>query len=223
MTSQKPPTTPWSVQEVHTFLSLVADVRTQREVDGTTRNGNIHQDIAQLMATRGYHRTLQQCREKLRKMKSRYRAWRWFHQMDAIYGHRPAYKGREGGLDSATTWLQAVKEDEPTSDDSSRSPTSAPARSSTPQRVATGKRKRSLFQQDLGAVMRDIRADDVAQQEQNRAQRENHTQLLLTEAREAREQEASLRREENAQTAAFNQTLLGLLGQLVQAMSDRRT
>ncbi|KAK0154187.1 hypothetical protein N1851_003733 [Merluccius polli] len=172
-------------------------------------------------------------------------AWRWFDQMDAIYGHRPANNGWEGGLDSATTLLQSMIEDEPTSeesvphsDDSSLltdssipSPTSAQATASTPapapamsntQRVVTGKRKRSLFQQDHAAVMRDIDADDVAQQEPNRAQRESHIQLLLTEAHEARELEASLRREENAQTAAFNQTFLGLLGQLVQAMSDRR-
>ncbi|CAL8309068.1 unnamed protein product [Merluccius merluccius] len=63
--------------------------------------------------------------------------------MDAIYGHRPANKGREGGLDSATTLLHSMIED--------------------------GKRKRSLFQQDQTAVMRDIHADDVAQQEQNLA------------------------------------------------------
>ncbi|KAG7279001.1 hypothetical protein CRUP_001942 [Coryphaenoides rupestris] len=150
--------------------------------------------------------------------------------MDAIYGHRPANNGREGGLDTATTLLQSMIEDEPTSeesvpqsDDSSlltdssiTSPTSATASTPAPApamsntRVVTGKRKRSLCQQDH--VMRDIHADDVAQQEQNRAQRDSHIQLLLTEAREAR-----------AQTAAFNQTFLGLLGQLVQAMSDRRT
>ncbi|KAK0154519.1 Zinc finger protein with KRAB and SCAN domains 2 [Merluccius polli] len=166
MTSQKNPA-PWSVEEVEevrsveeeveevrTLLSLVADVRIQRKLDGATRNQNIHQEVAQRMATRGYRRTPPQCREKLKKMKSR-------------------------------------------------------------------KRKRSLFQQDLGAVLR-VHADDVAQQEQNRAQRERHTQLLLADAREERELEASLRREANAQTAAFNQTFLGLLGQLVQAMSDRR-
>ncbi|KAK0146562.1 Zinc finger protein with KRAB and SCAN domains 2 [Merluccius polli] len=62
--------TPWSVEEVQTFLSLVAEERIQRELDGTTRNEKIYQEIAQLMATHGYHRTLQQCRDKLKKMKS---------------------------------------------------------------------------------------------------------------------------------------------------------
>ncbi|KAK0143079.1 Zinc finger and SCAN domain-containing protein 29 [Merluccius polli] len=256
MTSQK--TTPWSVEEVQTFLSLVAEERIQQELDGTTRNEKVFKEIAQLMANHGYNRTLQQCRDKLKKMKSDYRAvkdhngrsganrraWRWFDQMVAIYGHRPANKGRESGLDSATTLLQSMIEDGKThkrgecatqrrllTDSSIASPTSAPATASTPApasamsntRVVTGKRKRSLFQQDQNALMRDIHADEVAQQEQNRAQRESHIQLLLTDAREARAQEATLRREENAQTAAFNQTFLGLLGQLVQAMSDRRT
>lgn len=38
---------------------------------------------------------------------------------------------------------------------------------------------------------------------------------------EAREQEVALRREESAQTAAFNQAFLGVHGQLVQAINRR--
>ncbi|KAK0146676.1 Zinc finger and SCAN domain-containing protein 20 [Merluccius polli] len=72
MASQKK-TTPGRVEEVQTFLSLVAEERIQRELDGTTQNEKTYQEIAQLMATHGYHRTLQQCRDKL-KMKSDYRA-----------------------------------------------------------------------------------------------------------------------------------------------------
>ncbi|KAG2470318.1 STXB2 protein, partial [Polypterus senegalus] len=33
------------------------------------------------------------------------RSWKWFNQMDAIYGDRPANNGREGVLDSATPLL----------------------------------------------------------------------------------------------------------------------
>ncbi|KAM9317860.1 uncharacterized protein KZ484_022283 [Pholidichthys leucotaenia] len=68
------------------------------------------------MAAQGYTRTAKQCREKLKKMKSDYRAikdhngrsgvsrkeWKWYERMDAIYGHRPASQGREFGLDTAT-------------------------------------------------------------------------------------------------------------------------
>ena len=42
----------------------------------------------------------------------------------------------------------------------------------------------------------------------------------LNDAREAREQE--LRREEAAQTAEFHRSFLGVFGQLVEAMRDRR-
>uniref|UniRef100_A0A8C2H5W4 Myb/SANT-like DNA-binding domain-containing protein n=1 Tax=Cyprinus carpio TaxID=7962 RepID=A0A8C2H5W4_CYPCA len=100
----------WSVDEVQTFLSLVAEERIQRELDGATRNEKVFQEVAQLLAAHGYHRTYKQCRDKLKKLKSDYRAikdhnsrsganrrtWKWFDQMDAIYGSRPASNGREG-------------------------------------------------------------------------------------------------------------------------------
>ena len=117
--------TPWSVEEVQTFLCLVADEQIQRELDGATRNEKVYRQVAELLAAHGYHRTFQQCREKLKKLKSDYRAikdhngrsgsnrknWKWFDQLDAIYGHRPANSGREGGLDSATALLQSIVED----------------------------------------------------------------------------------------------------------------
>lgn len=65
-------------------------------------------------------------------------------------------------------------------------------------------------------------AEMRAEGERNCAQRDQHIQLLLSEAREARENEAALRREEIAQNAAFNRAFLGVLGQLVQAMGSRR-
>lgn len=65
-------------------------------------------------------------------------------------------------------------------------------------------------------------AADVEQQELNRAQQERNLQMALDDAVQARELEAALRREENAETAAFNQAFLSTLGQLVQALSGRR-
>jgi hypothetical protein len=115
----------WSVDEVQTFLSLVAEERIQREIDGATRNEKVFQEVAQLLAAHGYHRTYKQCRDKLKKLKSDYRAikdhngrsganrrtWKWFDQMDSIYGSRPASNGREGALDSATSLLENTMED----------------------------------------------------------------------------------------------------------------
>ena len=40
MASQKK-STPWSVEEVQTFLTLVAEERIQRELDGTTQNERV--------------------------------------------------------------------------------------------------------------------------------------------------------------------------------------
>ncbi|XP_018952447.2 trihelix transcription factor PTL-like [Cyprinus carpio] len=165
----------WSVDEVQTFLSLVAEERIQRELDGATRNEKVFQEVAQLLAAHGYHRTYKQCRDKLKKLKSDYRAikdhngrsganrrtWKWFDQMDAIYGSRPASNGREGALDSATSLLDNTIEDDALStiDSLALSPcsdaltsqlviaASPPATSSstsrTPERVVPGKRKRN--------------------------------------------------------------------------------
>ncbi len=40
----------WSVEEVQTFLSLIAEERIQRELDGTMRNENVFQEVTQLLA-----------------------------------------------------------------------------------------------------------------------------------------------------------------------------
>jgi len=114
--------TPWSVDEVTTFLHLIADDKIQRELDGTTRNLKVFKEVSALLSVRGYSRTFQQCRDKLKKLKSEYRAikdhngrsgsdrrsWKWFDLMDDIYGHRPSSVGREGGLDSATALLESL-------------------------------------------------------------------------------------------------------------------
>ena len=114
--------TPWLVEEVTTFLHYIADDKIQRELDGTTRNIKVFQEVSTQMSTSGYSRTVVQCREKLKKMKSEYRLvkdnnntsgasrknWKWFELMDTIYGHRPASVGRDGGLDSATALLESL-------------------------------------------------------------------------------------------------------------------
>ena len=114
--------TPWSVEEVTTFLHLIAADKIQRELDGTTRNLKVFQEVSALLSERGFSRTFLQCRETLIKLKSEYRLvkdnngtsgagrknWKWFDLLDAIYGHRPANVGSEGGLDSATALLESL-------------------------------------------------------------------------------------------------------------------
>ncbi|XP_034095930.1 zinc finger and SCAN domain-containing protein 29-like isoform X3 [Gymnodraco acuticeps] len=122
-TSKK--STPWSTEEVTTFLNLIGDDKIQQELDGTMRNVKVFQDVSAQMSERGFSRTFLQCREKLKKMKSEYRQvkdnnntsgagrkqWKWFDLSDQIYGHRPANVGREGGLDSATALLESLQDD----------------------------------------------------------------------------------------------------------------
>ncbi|XDV25761.1 hypothetical protein PO909_029621 [Leuciscus waleckii] len=84
----------WPVDEVQTFLLLVAEERT---LDGVTGTEKVFQEVAQLLAAHGYHQTYKQCRDKLKKLKSDYRTikdhngrsganrrtWKWFDQIDA--------------------------------------------------------------------------------------------------------------------------------------------
>lgn len=115
---------PWTDTEVQAFLSLVADGRIQSELDDTVRNVCVSMDLSQQMLSQGYHRSAKQCREKLKKLKCDYRkirngrsgavrtSWRWYNQVDAIYGHWPANNGREsGGIDSAKMGPDQLAED----------------------------------------------------------------------------------------------------------------
>lgn len=115
---------PWTDTEVQAFLSLVADGRIQSELDDTVRNVRVSMDLSQQMLSQGYHRSAKQCREKLKKLKCDYRkirngrsggvrtSWRWYNQVDAIYGHWPANNGREsGGIDSAKMGPDQLAED----------------------------------------------------------------------------------------------------------------
>ncbi|KAM9319045.1 uncharacterized protein KZ484_023355 [Pholidichthys leucotaenia] len=102
-------------------------------------------------------------------------------------------------------------------------PSPAPSTSGTTH-TSVGKRKRSHSTEDLATLFARMQADEVRQHDQRERQldqRDRHIHLILNDARESREQEAILRREEMAQTAAFNQAFLGVLGDLVKVMSDQ--
>ncbi|XP_061548467.1 uncharacterized protein LOC133410877 isoform X2 [Phycodurus eques] len=121
-------TVPWSVSEVTQFLVLVSDEKIQVELDGT-RNEKVYRELAQRMASLGYERTFRQCREKLKKLKSDYRAikessgrggssrktWKWFGHMDDIYGRRRRRNhrggdagGRARARDDDSTFLEVI-------------------------------------------------------------------------------------------------------------------
>ena len=77
-----------------------------------------------------------------------------------------------------------------------------------------GRREQPLGEERL-AVLREMLEADEEQQERS-------LQLAFDDAVRARELEAALRREQNAETAAFHQSCLGTLSQLVQVLSGQR-
>ncbi|KAK0151261.1 Zinc finger protein with KRAB and SCAN domains 2 [Merluccius polli] len=266
--------TPWTVAEVETLLSVVAEDRIQKELDGATRNEKVYKEIARTLAESGYHRTFQQCREKFKKLKSDYRqikdkngrsgsnhvSWKWYEQMDQIYGRRPAMNVRERGLDSDRQLLESIidgkcfcvvclkatlhitypidstsisdedgscttDEAPPAALDSVPTlppPSPAAGTSSRGQGVTPGKKRKRSPSKDLASILIKMNKNDVKEQELNRAQQEEHLKLILENSEKNRELEAVLRREEAEQTAAFNQSFLGVLGSLVEVMRDRR-
>ncbi|XP_033988801.1 trihelix transcription factor GTL1-like isoform X2 [Trematomus bernacchii] len=228
--------TPWSVEEVTTFLHYIADDKIQRELDGATRNIKVFQEVSTLMSTSGYSRTAVQCREKLKKMKGEYRLvkdnnntrgasrknWKWFDLMDSIYGHRPSSVGREGGLDSATALLESLHDDdignskkEPTT---SRASTSSISTAQTPARPQTQTPTRaptpSASSTPLGKRKRG--GEELALLERQLAQQKEHQEQKLAQQKEHQEQNLAEQREDRAlqkedralQAQYMNQTMV---------------
>ncbi|XP_062389480.1 uncharacterized protein LOC134077861 [Sardina pilchardus] len=84
--------------------------------------------------------------------------------------------------------------------------------SSATQRLAIGKRKRSLLQEHNN-FLREM----MASHEKQQAQRERHFQLMMDHTRKARQRELAA----DAATAAFRHGLLAVLGQIAQAIAGR--
>ncbi|XP_074545456.1 uncharacterized protein LOC141804743 [Halichoeres trimaculatus] len=115
---------PWTTAEVQTFLGIIGEEAVQRELDGAVRNEKVFRLVSERMAVEGYTRTPDQCRSKCKKLRAEYRKikdhnsrsgvqrknWRWFDLMDAIYGSRPASRGREGAMDTASSLLERIAE-----------------------------------------------------------------------------------------------------------------
>ncbi|XP_033974711.1 uncharacterized protein LOC117473301 [Trematomus bernacchii] len=231
--------TPWSVDEVTTFLHLIADDKIQRELDGTTRNLKVFQEVSALLSVRGYSRTFQQCTtDHNGRSGSDRRSWKWFDLMDDIYGHRPSSVGREGGLDSATALLESLHDDAIVSSEeeqsrvmgdpssSSSNPEGTPTRPQTPgptEHPTTQPPTPSAIATPQRVLGKRKRGGDehLAQEERHHvrhlAQVDRHWQLTMEETVRARQEEMAFRREENAQTQAFNIAFLRTLGQVVNS------
>ncbi|KAL7392231.1 hypothetical protein ABVT39_021665 [Epinephelus coioides] len=105
----------WTDEEVQALLAFYGNDEIQRGFESSRRNEKIYQDISAHLDSLDIHHTAKQCREKLKKLKQDYKKLKdhnnrsganrkvnkWYAQLDAILGHRPAYTGDPGTKDSA--------------------------------------------------------------------------------------------------------------------------
>ncbi|XP_066557120.1 1-aminocyclopropane-1-carboxylate synthase-like protein 1 isoform X1 [Amia ocellicauda] len=93
----------WSDPEVVELLQLWADESVQMELESCLRNQHVFNRIAEVLREKGIHRTGDQCREKIKKMKLEYRrikdnqktvrggrTWKFYEVMDRVLTNRPA-------------------------------------------------------------------------------------------------------------------------------------
>ncbi|XP_043827207.1 probable inactive 1-aminocyclopropane-1-carboxylate synthase-like protein 2 isoform X2 [Dromiciops gliroides] len=93
----------WSDPEVMELLQLWADKSVQLELESCLRNQHVFNRIAEVLRDKGIHRTGDQCREKIKKMKLEYRkikdsnkaargsrTWKFYEVMDRVLTSRPS-------------------------------------------------------------------------------------------------------------------------------------
>ncbi|XP_066490993.1 probable inactive 1-aminocyclopropane-1-carboxylate synthase-like protein 2 [Tiliqua scincoides] len=92
----------WSDPEVAELLHLWAADSVQAELESCLRNQHVFNRIAEVLRDKGIHRTGDQCREKIKKMKLEYRrikdnhkaprggrTWKFYEVMDRVLASRP--------------------------------------------------------------------------------------------------------------------------------------
>ena len=95
----------WSKEETLRLIEIWGDDRIRAQLEGVHRNQDVFTKIAREMSESGFERTFQQCRDKLKKLRSEYRKikdkqgktgeskrkdWNYVEPMDAILGTKPA-------------------------------------------------------------------------------------------------------------------------------------
>ena len=95
----------WSKEETLKLISICSDDTVQAQLEGCRRNSDVYRKIAKELTEAGYTRTLEQCRDKMKKLKAEYKKvkdkrnetgqgrypdWDFFDPMDNVLGHKPA-------------------------------------------------------------------------------------------------------------------------------------
>ena len=63
----------WSAEETRTLISIWSEESVQSRLDSAHRNRHIFEQIARDMSERGYEKTWQQCRTKMKNLIQKYR------------------------------------------------------------------------------------------------------------------------------------------------------
>ena len=63
----------WDDNEVLAFIEIWSDETIQAQLEGRKRNTKVYEKMARIMAEKGFTRTVQQCRNKLKALKTEYK------------------------------------------------------------------------------------------------------------------------------------------------------
>ena len=63
----------WCDEEVRALISVWSDDVIQGELEGTHRNQHVYKKMSAELEKRGYHRSWEKCREKVKKLKQEYK------------------------------------------------------------------------------------------------------------------------------------------------------
>ena len=91
----------WSEKEMKTLIGIWSDKKVQEELEGSTRNKEIYKKISKEMGDNGYSRDWEQCKAKIKNLKTEYRAandnngktgrgrktFHFFKEIDEVLGH----------------------------------------------------------------------------------------------------------------------------------------
>ena len=90
-------------EEVFKLISIWSDATIQEQLEGCRRNSQVYKKISDDLRSAGFARTLEQCREKIKKLKTeykkikykrdqtgqgRYPEWEYFDALNEVLGHK---------------------------------------------------------------------------------------------------------------------------------------
>uniref|UniRef100_A0A1X7TPP6 Myb/SANT-like DNA-binding domain-containing protein n=1 Tax=Amphimedon queenslandica TaxID=400682 RepID=A0A1X7TPP6_AMPQE len=96
----------WGDDEVYELIAVWSDDTIQCELEGSQRNQHVYKKISEHLSNKGFRRTWDQCREKIKKLRKQYKdivdihgetgrgrkKFKFFEELDSVLGSRPATK-----------------------------------------------------------------------------------------------------------------------------------